>query len=427
MGTGGINNEDRSETPIPFTEEEAEDLVNNSIFLEPRYALTATTITNPNGDQIGLFVGGNPSFLFGYPEGIYIFDGNNDLERSVKNFTNRENLASASLKTNNAGYGFFAGGRGEEDIITNDVNVFIYDNDNQITEELYHLSSARSHLQGAAIQCDGFGYALFAGGNRRGEGTGIGSTDMDIFKCNDDGIFKLNITDDLKLTNNVTDFSSTSINFETFGYAFFAGGDSTGAGRPTFDSIDIFIGNDDGVFKYNHDESLKLSHKKSQLTSCALKFENTGYALFANGVEQSPTGQSWPEYFNDVDIFKADENGISFSKNIELSKKIAALTSCSLTSNDGLEYALIGGGVEYLRETDFTHPVNDVNILVCNENGVFFDRRVEWHGQPRTNLASFSIKCNNIDYGFFGGGHFRSGITVYNDVDIFDSHAMEFL
>lgn len=425
MGTGGINNEDRSETPIPFTEEEAEDLVNNSVFMEPRHSLTATTITNPNGDQIGLFAGGNPSFLFGYPEGLYIYDGNNDLERSVKNFRNRENLANASLKTNNAGYGFLAGGRGEGGI-TNDVNVFIYDNDNQITEEVYHLSSARSHLHGASIQCDGFGYALFAGGNKRGEGTNMGSNDMDIFKCNDDGIFKLDITDDLKLTNNVTDFSSTSINFETFGYAFFAGGDSSIGDKPTFDSIDIFIGNDDGVFKYNHDESLKLSHKKSQLTLCALKFGNTGYALFANGVGKIPTGQTWPEYLNDVDIFKVDENGISFSKNIELSKKICGPISCSLTSNDGLEYALIGGGVEYSRET-YVNPVNDVNILVCNENGVFFDRRVEWSGPPRRELASFSIKCNNIDYGFFGGGHGANVMSVYNDVDIFDSHAMEFL
>ena len=426
MGTGGINNEDRSETPIPFTEEEAEVLVNNSVFMEPRYALTATTITNPNGDQIGLFVGGNPSFVFGFPEGIYIFDGNNNLERSVKNFTNRENLANASLKTNNAGYGFLAGGRGEGGI-TNDVNVFIYDNDNQITEELYHLSSARSHLQGAAIQCDGFGYALFAGGDLRDEGNNTGSNDMDIFKCNDDGIFKLDISDDLKLTNNVADFSSTNINFETFGYAFFAGGDSSSGDKPTFDNIDIFIGNDDGVFKYNHDESLKLSHKKSKLTSCALKFGNTGYALFANGVGEKPTGQTWPEYFNDVDIFKVDESGVSFSKNIQLSKKICGPTSCSLTSNDGLEYALIGGGGEYSEETVIIYPVNDVNILVCNENGVFFDRRVEWSGPPRRELASFSIKCNNIDYGFFGGGNGSTILDVYNNVDIFDSHAMEFL
>jgi hypothetical protein len=201
---------------------------------ENRSNLEATTVTCPNGNQQALFGGGGAT---GQSDVVDIFDGGDSLERTIDSLSVARNfLAATSVQCNDKGYALFGGGFSGASSV-NDVDVFECNDDGISFKERLGLSVAREFLVATSVQCNDKGYALFGGGF-----AGASSVnDVDVFECNDAGLF---FKERLELSVGRNSLAATSVRCNDKGYALFGGGF---AGASSVNDVDVFECNDDGI------------------------------------------------------------------------------------------------------------------------------------------------------------------------------------
>jgi hypothetical protein len=151
------------------------------------------------------------------------------LELSV----DRSNLAATSVQCNDKGYALFGGGRGAGFISVNDVDVFECNDAGLFFKERLELSVAREQLAATSVTApDGKQYALFGGGFAN---TVVTDT-VDIFHCNDNGVFYTKTTN-FNRGPQRSDLAATTVNCGGVDYGLFGGGFT---GSVNINDIDIF-------------------------------------------------------------------------------------------------------------------------------------------------------------------------------------------
>jgi hypothetical protein len=126
------------------------------------------------------------------------------------------------------------------------VDVFECNDDGISFKERLELSVARDRLAATSVQCNDKGYALFGGGS---DVTSF-FNDVDVFECNDVGLF---FKERLELSVARSNLAATSVTApDGKQYALFGGGSENNF--VVTDTVDIFHCNDNGVFYTKHSE-----------------------------------------------------------------------------------------------------------------------------------------------------------------------------
>ena len=282
-----------------------------------------------------------------------------------------------------------------------------FDGNNDLAREtLTYKGNLRSIGAATNMTCGNDSYALFGGG----EGATF-SNDVDIFKCNDDGVFN-----DVPLQQFTgpgrSNLAATSVTCGNDSYALFGGGFD---GSTYSNDVDIFKCNDDGVF-YN--DTLEFNGPgREQLAATSVTCGNASYALFGGGIYFDGVSSN---YSNDVDIFKCNDDGVFYNDTFEFNGPPRyALAATSVTcGNDS--YALFGGG--FGGSGNFS---NDVDIFKCNDDGLFYHNTLHFNGPPRSNLAATTVRVDGKEYALFAGGSDDS--NTYDTIDIYDCETEQFL
>ncbi|MGI9555012.1 MAG: hypothetical protein ACR2M6_03470 [Vampirovibrionia bacterium] len=236
-----------------------------------RIDLAATSV-QCNDKEYALFGGGSDGAS--YFNDVDVFECNDAglffkerLELSV----GRSLLAATSVLCNDKGYALFGGGEGPS--VVNDVDVFECNDAGLFFKERLELSVARFDLAATSVQCNDKGYALFGGGS---DGVSL-VNDVDVFECNDDGIsfkerLELSVARDLLVATSVTAPDGKQ-------YALFGGGaDNTGFS----DTVDIFHCNDNGVF-YTKTANFNRGPPRPALAATTVNCGGVDYGLFGGG------------------------------------------------------------------------------------------------------------------------------------------------
>jgi hypothetical protein len=186
---------------------------------ESRSFLAATTVTCPNGNQQALFGGG---LGVAQSDGavVDIFDGGDSLERSIGSLSvGRSALSATSVQCNDKGYALFGGGFDGTSQV-NDVDVFECNDAGLFFKERLELSVGRSALAATSVTApDGKQYALFGGGGTDTESLNT----VDIFHCNDNGVFFTKSTN-FNRGPSQANLAATTVNCGGVDYALFGGG-----------------------------------------------------------------------------------------------------------------------------------------------------------------------------------------------------------
>ena len=236
-----------------------------------RNNLAATTVTCPNGNQQALFGDGFAGGIGNSSDVVDIFDGGDSLERTIDSLSvARFDLAATSVQCNDKGYALFGGGIGATGRV-NDVDVFECNDDGISFKKRLELSVARGALSATSVQCNDKGYALFGGGF---SATGR-VNDVDVFECNDDGI---SFKERLELSVARDNLAATNVQCNDKGYALFGGGLG---GASLVNDVDVFECNDAGLF---FKERLELSVARTLLAATSVQCNDKGYALFGGGI-----------------------------------------------------------------------------------------------------------------------------------------------
>lgn len=379
---------------------------------QARSNLAATTVTCPDGSQQALFGGGRNNISSSNI--VDTFDGSNNLARTVNNLSvARDTLGATNLHCNNVSYALFAGGE-TNTATANDIDIFICNDDGLLPYTPLvplELSVARKLLAATSLHCNDIDYALFAGGTND---TSNEVNTVDVFFCNDAGVFPYTPIVPLELSVARERLAATSLHCNDKGYALFAGGSNV---TSVLDTVDVFFCNDAGVFPYTPIVPLQLSVARNRLAATSVHCNDKGYALFAGGVNDDVLKSD----VNTVDVFICNDTGVFPSQTLNLSEARSDLAATSVTSPDGKKYAVFGGG------GSGATPTNVVDVFHCNDDGVFFTKATTFNGPARSQLAATSVSCLDIDYGLFGGGVRAIPLTRYNNIDIFDSSTLEIL
>lgn len=320
-------------------------------------------------------------------------------------------LVADTIETNdsNIQYAIFAGGQfagGAQDQI-NDVNVFIC-NDNGVFKDTRNNTTLETKTSGAAITTvrnnSGQSYALIGGGYNGA----VNENRIQLLFCNDEGVF---------YSNNLT-FSSgirrqflaaTTINAPNNKFALFAGGETISQSNYT-NIIDIVLCNDTDIISFG---STILSQFRASLVGTTIKSINSDkeYALFAGGF--SVSGFSYTPY-NDVDGFFANDDGVFNSNNVEpLSQARFELAGTTIQSASGKQYSLFAGGVD----GDFI-DYNTIDVYVANDTGVYKDTSSVSLSNAKRTLKSTTLSCaDGSTLALFAGG--ITDFDTFNDVDIY--------
>ena len=358
---------------------------------ESRRGLAATTVTCPNGNQQALFGGG----LVGTPSDVVdIFDGGDSLERSIDSLTLARNiLAATNVQCNDKGYALFGGGSDDLSVF-NDVDVFECNDAGLFFKERLELTVSRAALAATSVQCNDKGYALFGGGS---DGVLSVFNDVDVFECIDDGI---SFKERLELTVGRAALAATNVQCNDKGYALFGGGSD---GASVSNDVDVFECNDAGLF---FKERLELSLARNRLAATSLQCNDKGYALFGGGDDgaspvndvdvfecndaglffketlelsvartlvaatsvTAPDGKQYALFggggtitgvTDTVDIFHCNDNGVFYTKTTNFNRGPSRANLAATTVNcGGVDYGLFGGG-----GVSGSVNINDIDIF----------------------------------------------------------------
>jgi hypothetical protein len=104
-------------------------------------------------------------------------------------------------------------------------------------------------------------------------------------------------------------------------------------------------------------------------------------------------------------------------------------TVSSFKGTDGLDYAIFSGCVERLNAISLfrTRQTNEADILFCNDDGVFYHKRVEYDTTAR-NYSTSSTYADN--YVFISGGKIYNSGGIHeaeSHVDVFTAKSDRFL
>jgi hypothetical protein len=154
------------------------------------------------------------------------------------------------------------------------------------------ILSSNGKTAATSITCGTDSYALFGGGFYN-DGTTKDNNDVDIFKCNDDGVFYYDLQQLAGLGR--ANLAATSVTCGNDSYALFGGGFSR-SGNYSND-VDIFKCNDTGVFYH---KTIQFNGpERSNLAATTIRVDGKEYALFAGGVEL-------PTNYSTIDIYDCE-------------------------------------------------------------------------------------------------------------------------
>jgi hypothetical protein len=208
------------------------------------------------------------------------------------------------------------------------------------------------------------------------------------------------------LSRGQTLLAGTTATTATQSVAFF------GFGSPTNNTVDTFNGNND----LGRETQIYEGTARNYAAATNITDGNDSYALFGGGYDGVSN-----IYTNDVDIFKCNDHGIFNDVPLQhfAGPGRSNLAATSVTcGNDS--YALFGGGSSGL----FIYS-NDVDIFKCNDTGVFYHKRIQFNGPPRSALAATTVKVDGKEYALFAGG--QDGSIRYDTIDIYDCETEQFL
>jgi protocatechuate 3,4-dioxygenase beta subunit len=317
----------------------------------------------------------------------------------------------------------FAGGRYIDDngnVFSNDVDVFACNEDGVYQKELTQFTGpGRYGLAATTIRCnDGNEYAIVAGGGYDVGNDNVFSNDVDVFACNADGVYQKELT---QFTGPArASLAATTIRCnDGKEYALIAGGDY-GNDEISFYSndVDVFACNADGV--YQKELTQFTGPGRSNLAATTITCGNDEYVLIAGGVYKNDGNFV---YSNDVDVFACNADGVIYQHdNFQFTGPArAALAATTITCPDGKQYALFAGGYDGVFS-------NDVDVFACNDDGKVYHKEViQFTGPARAFLAATTITIDCKQYALFMGG-VTAATNEYTDaIDIYDCETGEFL
>ena len=405
------------------------------------------------------------------------FNENNTLGRETQIYEGVQRLyVSATNITCPSGtdsYALFGGGMAGFSA-TNDVDIFKCNDDGVVDNTVNFLTPGRYVLAATSMTYDNESYALFGGGSYYDAtvGTTVYSDDVNIFKCNDNGIFN-DTPHRVFTTQGRNNLAATSVTSENASYALFGGGLNSPSGanfsvtanqaNDRANVLAAFIGNvagittvslpgggffttttaaaadaavnnarysndvdiikcNDGGF-FNETENL-VGPGRRNLAATSVSNATETYALFGGGAADQGGDPPLAYYSNDVDIFKCNDLGVSHYKLLNFFGPGRSNPAATSVTDGNESYALFGGG-SYSIGAGTEFYSNDVDIFICNDTGVFYHKTIQFNGPPRQNLAATTVKVDGKEYALFAGGQDAS--NKYDTIDIYDSETQEFL
>ena len=324
-----------------------------------------TTVRSNSGQSYALIGGGynTDGLITDLIQVLICNDGGVFTDTSLNLFLPTAENAATTINTSNFSMALIAGGDFGGESFSSDVDAVECNDDGLFTfgSPIANLNQARRYISATTIKSidSTREYALFAGGEETIGFTKTPYNDVDCFFINDGALDVLNVE---FLSQPRFNLASTTIQSASGKqYSLFAGGaaddETTG---PFFDTIDVYVANDTGVYKDT--SSVILSNPKSRLTATTLTCaDGSSLALFAGGADSTTT-------FNDIDIYFANDDGVYFEDNIVMDFESCLLGGTNLVNKAGdqAEYAIFAGGVN----NNFTNFSNDVNVFLLSENNV---------------------------------------------------------
>ena len=453
--------------------EKSFDLNTNNISLtEPQSSLSSTTVKSASKEFVLVGFGQHNSSTVN-PKTIDVFTHNDSTnkfykhkqmtftELSITNLSDKE--AAINLTYNDdISYGLFWLGRGDNSNIQSSVTCFKCSNGDvnfqNIISSTQTLGDDRYNTAVTKItRSDGQELALFSGGiNDTSFGTSSG--DVDIFTCND-----TSVNYEGRITLNVPrrDHGSTWLRSANGSkYVLFAGGrnafhqNNATSTEFLFDAELWSFNESNNQFSYVN--SISFLDNKTWKTYTGLKYykfdnnmvtlvspTNDSYAIFhgrsEGGRDSSHSRYGYTDYF----IFKCNDDGVYYEKDISVwdgggtenpnintaTGQRSFTTVSSFKGTDGLDYAIFSGCVKRLTALyGFnTRQTNESDILFCNDDGVFYHKRVEYD----TTARNYSTSSTYADkYVFISGGeiYHAGGIhDAVSHVDVFTAKSDRFL
>ena len=262
--------------------------------------LAATSVKTKTNKEYALFGGGGDATLFEATDRVIIFDCN-DTDVSKLGYTlalsnSRGKLAATTIRSENKTYALFGGGQAgtvEGGAAQNIVDVFECNDAGVFFKEALSFNGdARYNLEAITIRSEnGKEYALFGGGNVNDDNY---SNDVDVFTCNDTGVFNFSVLNQTFTTYEIG--GATTINCDNKEYGLLGGSDTTVA----FSSgVDVFECTDTEVtFKKT---IMFEGLDKIELAATTVNSGDCEIALFAGGRDFNGN------YLNDVEMIRCED------------------------------------------------------------------------------------------------------------------------
>lgn len=269
-------------------------------------------------------------------------------------------------------------------------------------------NSARSAYGVATLKCNNNSYGLFAGG-AVAPGEQPYTNDVDVIRVNDNGVFYHKY---LQLSSKRNYLEGTTVSLNNTEYALFGGGEG-----PMSNDVDVFKCNDDGVFYHS---LLHLPYKQGLHAAGTINSENKSYGIFFGGKTILPGDVSVNFKRNIAQIVELNDDGLYIKPdviNITNDENAQQHNSFIKLEKNNREYAIFGGGGAQLTGNN-VGGAQTYNYFECNDEGVFYKDAfiIDGGNQSYNNDVGTgsTLNCHNRTFGLYFG--YEDGVGAVSNL-----------